>query len=91
MHERFESIFYDEFDGLLTRFRDEDFALLDQDVAFLNEWIDYMKDHVQRDCVSSQDTKELIEVIFTLHRSPLEDSYNLLMRIQFEIGYNTPC
>ena len=87
MHERFEEVFYEEFHGICSRFRDEDFALLDDEIAFINAWIDYMKDRVRRDCVGKQDVKDLIELLFTLHRSPLADSFDLLLRIQYEIGY----
>ena len=86
MHERFDEVFGEEFHGIWTRFRNEDDALLDEEIAFLNEWIDHMKVCVCQDCVGKQDVQDLIEIIFTLQQSPLEDSGDLLQRIYYEIA-----
>lgn len=87
MHEKFQHVFEDEFQGIDTRFRDEDYELLDEDKEFINEWIDYVKESIKSECIKKQDVKDLVNAIYILSRSPLEDSYELSQRILYEIGY----
>lgn len=87
MHEKFLHVFEEEFHGIATRFRDEDYELLDEDKAFINEWIDYFKETIRSECVKKEDVKDLVNAIYILNKSPLEDSYDLSQRILYEIAY----
>lgn len=87
MHEKFQHIFEEEVNGIISRFRNEDYILLDEEKAFIKEWIDYMKESIRSECIKSEDVKDLVKAVYTLKKCPLEDGESLFWKIFYEIGY----
>lgn len=82
MYKEFQKFFFDDADGVMTRFRDKDFYLSKDELKMIKDYATKVNEKIKKEGMVSPGTfSDYIKVIETLNQSPDEDTMLLLQHV----------